>query len=55
MQVTLHVVHLPQCHRDSSRKKISKTWSQSAQLETNPVAIELNRAIEVLDQKDKYH
>ena len=49
--MTLHVFYLPQCQRDSSRKEVSKTWSQTAQPETNPVAIERNRAIQVLDQK----
>lgn len=51
MQVTLHVFDLPKRQRNSGSKEVSKTWSQAAQLETNPVAIERNRAIEVLDQK----
>ncbi len=51
MQMAPHVFHLPKCERDPGSKKISKTGSQTAQLETHPVAIERNRAIEVLDQK----
>ena len=49
--MTLHVFHLPKRQRDPGSKEVSKTWSQAAQLETYPVAIERNRAIEVLDQK----
>jgi len=51
MQVTLHVFYLPQRQGNSGGKEVSKTRSQTAQLETHPVAIKRNRAIEVLDQK----
>ena len=49
--MTPHVFHLPKRQRDSGSKEVGKTRSQTAQLETYPVAIERNRAIEVLDQK----
>jgi hypothetical protein len=49
--VTLHVFYLPKRQRNSGGKEVSKTRSQTAQLETNPVAIERNRAIKILNQK----
>lgn len=51
MQVTPHVFYLPKRQGNSGGKEVSKTWSQSVQLETYPVAIERNRAIKVLNQK----
>ena len=47
----LHVIHLPQRQRDSRGKEVSEARRQAAQLETYPVAIELDGAVEVLDQK----
>ncbi len=49
--MTLHVSDLPESQRDPGSKEVGKTWSQAAQLKTHLVAIERNRAIEVLDQK----
>jgi hypothetical protein len=49
--MALHVFYLPERQCDSGRKEVSETRSQSAQLETHLVAIERNRAIEVLNQK----
>ena len=45
------MIHLPQGQRDSRGKEVSETRGQTAQLETYPVAIELDGAVEVLDQK----
>ena len=51
MQVGLHVIHLPQGQGDTSGEEVSETRGQAAQLESYPVAIELDGAVEVLDQK----
>src|SRR5580658_8136021 len=51
VQVVLHMIHLPQGQRDSRGEEVSETRGQTAQLETYPVAIELDGAVEVLDQK----
>ena len=51
MQVGLHMVHLPQGQGDAGGKEVRETRSQAAQLETYPVAIKLNRPVEVLDQQ----
>ena len=47
----LHMIHLPQGQRDSRGEEVSETRGQTAQLETYPVAIELDGAVEVLDQQ----
>ena len=49
--MTPHMFYLPKRQRNSSSKEVGKTRSQSAQLETYAVAIERNRAFEVLDQE----
>ncbi len=51
LQVSLHMIHLPQGQRDSRSEEVSETRSQTAQLETYPVTIELDGALEVLDQQ----
>src|ERR1700691_1295163 len=51
MQGGLHMIHLPQGQGYSGGEEVSETRRQAAQLETYPVAIELNGMLEVLDQQ----
>jgi hypothetical protein len=49
--VGLHVIHLPQGQGDASGEEVGKARGYPAQLETYAIAIELDGALEVLDQQ----